>query len=128
MFPSFLIASGITRGPFPGIYKLLRSFALVLRLLTPIYKYAFSNRGSPEKSKSQSSEVNFLYDSLMFRPLSSEMVPKIFPDNQTDSFRLSPKGIKYFRSEVLISDLLRRISRFTFCVKFLNDDSESAII
>ena len=128
ILPSFWTASGITRGPFPGILIFSKSFELVLRLLTPIYKYALSILGSPEKSKSQSSEVKFLYDSLIFRPRSSEIVPIIFPDSHTDSFKLSPKGKKYFRSEVFISDFSIRISSLTFSVKLSKEFAESPVI
>src|ERR1035437_4209113 len=50
----------------------------------------------------------------------------ILPDSQTDSLILSAKGIKYPRSFVLISDLLRIILSFTSSVKFLKDPEESA--
>ena len=41
---------------FPEVMICSISFALVLRLLTPIYRNVFSIFGSPEKSKSQSSD------------------------------------------------------------------------
>src|SRR5665811_1759444 len=96
--------------------------------LTPIYRKVFSILGSPEKSKSQSIDVEFLYAILILRPLSSETVPRILPDIQTDSLILSAYGIKYRRSLVLNSDLSSLISNLTFSVKFLNAFAESAII
>ena len=71
--------------------------------------------------------MEFLYESLILRPLNSEIVPIILPDSQTDSLILSAKGIKYFRSVSTYKRFIKKlISSFTFSVKFLNDPEESA--
>src|SRR3989339_1275144 len=64
---------------------------------------------------------------IMLRPLSSDIVPEIFPDKNNDSSIPLPNGKKYCNSEVLIRDFLNTTLMLTSFKKFPNEPEESPL-